>query len=89
MELKRRGYQVSTGKLDQKEVDFIAVKANEKCYIQVAYLLNTPKTIERELSVLAGISDNYPKYILSMDTSLGGDYEGIKRINLIDFLLSK
>lgn len=89
LELKRRGFQVSIGKVEQKEVDFIAVKANEKCYIQVAYLLNSSKTIDRECSVLKSISDNYPKYILSMDTALGGDYEGIKRINLIDFLLHR
>lgn len=89
LELKRRGYQVSIGKVEQKEVDFIAVKANEKCYIQVVYILNSSKTIERECSVLGSISDNYPKYIISMDTALGGDFEGIRRINLMDFLLNR
>ena len=87
LELKRRGYDVYIGKLGTLEIDFIATRANEKLYIQVAYLLANPKTIEREFAPLRAIKDNYPKYVLSMDTILGSDYEGIKRLNLIDFLL--
>lgn len=88
LELKRRGYTVYIGKLDQKEVDFIAERANEKCYIQVAYRLGLKNTIDREFKVLESISDNYPKYVISMDQLLGEDYQGIRRLNLIDFLLS-
>jgi len=87
LELKRRGYTVAIGKFDDREVDFIAEKQNEKLYIQVAYLLNQPETIEREFSVLRKIRDNYPKLVLSLDTVFGDDHEGIRRMNLIDFLL--
>lgn len=57
--------------------------------MQVAYLLATPETAERELSVLAAIKDNYPKYVISMDKAFGTDIEGIRRLNLIDFLLGR
>lgn len=89
LELKRRGYQVSIGKLPNCEIDFIAIRENEKIYIQVAYLLASQKTIEREFNPLQTIKDNYPKYVLSMDTMWGNDYEGIKRLNLCDFLLKE
>jgi predicted AAA+ superfamily ATPase len=89
LELKRRGYKVFIGQLGKQEIDFIAEKKNRKIYIQVAYLLATPETIEREFSVLLRINDNYPKYVLSMDTVFGNDVQGIQRINLIDFLLQK
>ncbi len=87
LELKRRGYKVFIGQLGNQEIDFIAEKKNRKIYIQVAYLLATPETIEREFSVLLRIHDNYPKYVLSMDTVFGDDVQGIQRINLVDFLL--
>ncbi len=86
LELKRRGYTLSIGKLDDKEIDFIAEKQDEKLYIQVAYLLASPETIEREFSVLKKVKDNYPKFVLSMDTVVGDDVDGIKRMNLVDFL---
>lgn len=88
LELKRRGYSVSIGKLGEREVDFIATRQNEKIYLQVAYLLASAETIEREFGVLKSIPDNYPKYVLSLDTVFGEDFDGIRRINLIDFLLS-
>jgi len=88
LELKRRGYQVSIGKFENKEIDFIAEKENRKIYIQVAYLLSSQEIIEREFSVLKLIKDNYPKYVISMDTIFGSDFEGIQRINLVDFLLN-
>ena len=53
-----------------------------------AYMLSSPDTIEREFSALRNIKDNYPKYVISMDTIFGNDFEGIQRINLIDFLLN-
>jgi len=87
LELKRRGYTVFIGKLGTKEVDFIATRAEEKVYIQVAYLLASEETVEREFSPLLEIKDNYPKYVLSMDTAFGSDYEGVKRLHITDFLL--
>ena len=89
LELKRRGYQIYIGKSGNKEVDFIAEKENKKMYVQVAYLLSSPETIEREFSVLRSIKDNHPKYVISMDKIFPYDLEGIQRINLIDFLLDQ
>lgn len=87
LELKRRGYKVFIGKYGTREIDFIATTADNKIYIQVCYLLASEQTIEREFSPLLAIRDNYPKYVLTMDTVSGSDYAGIKRLNLIDFLL--
>ena len=68
MELLRRGYSVKIGKINDLEVDFICTKnGDNKIYIQVAYLLASPETIEREFSVLEKIPDNYSKYVISMD----------------------
>ena len=88
LELKRRGYRVAIGKLGNREIDFIAEQEGRKLYLQVAYLLHSPETIEREFSPLREIKDNYPKVVLSMDTIFGNDFEGIQRIHLVDFLLS-
>lgn len=87
LELLRRGYRVSIGKFWDREIDFIAEKEGEKIYIQTAYLLSSPEVIEREFSVLKTLPDNYPKFVLSLDTHFGSDMEGIKRINIRDFLL--
>ena len=87
LELKRRGYKVNIGKFNNKEVDFIAEKENEKIYLQVTYLLSSAECIQREFFVLQAIPDNYPKYVISMDTLFGEDFEGIKRMNIVDFLL--
>ena len=89
LELLRRGYKVNIGKLGDKEVDFIATREKEKIYIQVVYLLESMDTVEREFNVLLQIPDNYPKYVLSMDTSFGGDFKGIERLNVVDFLSSE
>jgi uncharacterized protein len=88
LELKRRGYRVAIGKLGNREIDFIAEKESRRLYFQVAYLLHSPDTIEREFAPLREIKDNYPKIVLSMDTIFGNDFEGIQRINIVDFLLS-
>jgi len=88
LELKRRGYRANIGKLGNREIDFVAEKEGRKIYVQVAYLLHSAETIEREFSPLREIKDNYPKYVLSMDTLFGNDFEGIQRIHLKDFLLS-
>lgn len=86
LELKRRGYEVSVGKYDDMEIDFIAVKQGKKLYIQVAYLLATKDVLARELKPLKKIGDNYPKLILSMDKLYGSDIDGIDRMNLVDWL---
>lgn len=87
-ELQSRGYDVFVGKLWDKEVDFVAVRNESKIYIQVAYLLATPETIQREFGNLAAIKDNYPKYVVSMDQfPVTSNYPGIIQIHLKDFLL--
>ena len=88
LELLSRGYTVNVGKLGDKEIDFIAVKDNEKMYIQVTYLLESEQTIKREFAPLLDIRDNYPKLVLSMDSFFGEDYQGVRRMSLMDFLLS-
>jgi hypothetical protein len=88
MELLKRGYNVSIGKIQDKEVDFVATKFNEKKYIQVTETLVEEKTRIRELQSLKSIDDNYEKIVLTTDNLFTGtDDEGIKIINLIDWLL--
>jgi predicted AAA+ superfamily ATPase len=87
LELLSRGYNVSIGKLYDREVDFIAVKNDHKMYIQVTYLLYDEKVIEREFGVLSSLNDNYSKIVLSLDKYFGAERNGIKWYNLIDFLL--
>lgn len=88
-ELLRRGYDVAIGKLDNKEVDFIATKTDEKKYIQVTESMNAPETRERELSPLRKIPDNYEKIVIAMECDLPQDQDGIKIIGAVDFLLSE
>lgn len=87
LELLRRGYEVTIGKIGSLEVDFVASKTNEKIYYQVSATIMDDKTRERELRPLESISDNYPKYILTMDQTVFNDYSGIRVKNMIDFLL--
>jgi predicted AAA+ superfamily ATPase len=87
LELLSRGYSVNIGKLYDHEVDFIAIKNEQKIYLQVAYLLYDDKVIEREFGVLSSVKDNYTKIVLSLDKYFGGQRDGIKWYNLIDFLL--
>ena len=87
LELLRRGYEVTIGKIGSLEVDFVASKPNEKIYYQVSATIMDEKTRERELRPLESISDNYPKYILTMDKTVFNDYSGIRVKNIIDFLL--
>ena len=86
-ELLRRGYDVAIGKLDNKEVDFIATKTDEKKYIQVTESMNAPETRERELSPLRKIPDNYEKIVIAMECDLPQDQDGIKIVSAVDFLL--
>lgn len=87
-ELLRRGYDVSIGKIDNAEVDFIATKADDKIYVQVTESMTNEDVRIRELAPLQKISDNYEKIILSMNPGMDSSYEGIKSLNLIDWLIS-
>jgi len=75
-------------KLNDIEIDFIAEKGNKKMYIQVAYLLVNEDVIEREFKVLESVQDKHPKTVLSMDKHFGSERNGIKWLNLVDFLLT-
>lgn len=86
LELIRRGFAVSIGKIDDLEIDFIAEKDGDKEYYQVSASVLDPATFEREITPLRKVSDNYPKYIITMD-EFPSNNEGIRQINVIDFLL--
>ena len=83
-----RGYTVNVGKTGDSEIDFVAVRQNEKIYVQVTQEINSEKTEKREYSRLLEIPDNYPKFVLTTDEFAGGNYEGIKTMHIADFLLS-
>ena len=87
LELLRRGYRVNIGKIDEKEIDFVAAKQNTKEYYQVALTALDERIQERELSPLLKVGDNYPKYLLTLDF-INGDHDGIRQVNLIDWLLA-
>jgi predicted AAA+ superfamily ATPase len=86
LELIRRGYDVTIGKIGFLEVDFVARKVNEKIYYQVSATILDEQTRDRELRSLQAINDNYPKFILTMDQPIFDDYSGIKIQNILDFL---
>lgn len=88
LELLRRGYQVSIGKLDLLEVDFIAQKEDKRIYYQVSASVLDEKTYEREFAPLKKINDSYPKYVLTLDEFPMGE-DGIEQKNIIDFLLEE
>lgn len=87
LELLRRDYRVYIGKVGNAEVDFVAEKPNEKIYVQVTESMQSPETRERELKPLRAIKDNYEKIVISMDHDYINSYDGIKAINLTDWLL--
>ena len=87
-ELIARGYKVYIGKTYKGEIDFIAEKGSQKFYVQAAYLLSDKNVMEREFGAYKNIQDNYPKYVITMDT-LTSDKYGIVHMNLVDFLLNK
>lgn len=89
LELLRRDYRISIGKVGETEVDFVAEKPQEKLYIQVTESMESPETRARELRPLQMIPDNYEKIVLSMDRSFINSYEGIKSLNLVDWLLGQ
>ena len=88
LELCRRGYTVNVGKTSDGEIDFVAVRQNDKIYVQVTQEIRSEKTEKREYNRLLEIHDNYPKYVLTTDEFAGGNYEGIKTLHIADFLLS-
>jgi len=88
-ELLRRGYDVAIGKMDQKEIDFIATKADEKKYIQVTESMLSPETRDRELSPLQKIRDYYEKIIITLEYDFTQTQDGIKIVNILDYLLSE
>ncbi len=87
LELLRRGYSVNIGKSGDFEVDFVAENPNDIKYYQVAQTLANEEVKEREIRSLESISDNYEKIILTMDKTINKDYNGIKVMNIIDWLL--
>ena len=88
MELLRRGYTVTVGKVATKEIDFVCEKQDQKLYVQVAYLLASEDTVQREFGVYDGIRDNFPKYVVSLD-DFDMSRNGIKHMNIRDFLLAE
>lgn len=88
LELIRRDFRIYIGKIGETEVDFIAEKPSNKLYIQVTESIQSPETRERELRPLRMIPDNYEKIILSMDRNFIQSYDGIKALNIMDWLLS-
>jgi predicted AAA+ superfamily ATPase len=88
LELLRRGYEVYVGQVPDGEIDFVAIRQENKLYIQIAQQIDSVKTEQREYNRLLNIRDNYPKYVLRTDEFAGGNYEGIKTMHVADFLLS-
>ncbi len=84
-ELRRRGYDVYIGKLGTKEIDFVAQKRDERIYVQVCRVL--PENSDREIGNLLAIRDHYPKYVVTLDDLASGNVDGVKIMNLADFLL--
>ena len=89
LELLRRGYKVYVGKVDDLEIDFVTENIDGLKYYQVALSVRDPKVLERELRSLQKTGDHYPKFIITLDLDLESDYDGITKINIIDWLLNK
>ena len=89
LELIRRGNSVYVGKMDDQEVDFVAATRDGLAYYQVAASVRDTSTLERELCVLQKIHDNYPKYLLTLDEDPDSDFDGIRKKNVLDWLLEE
>jgi len=87
LELRRRGYEINFGKIGSAEVDFVAVKEGNPVYYQVALTVREQSTLERELRPLNNINDHYPKYLITLDDDPPATYNGIQRVNALDWLL--
>lgn len=86
-ELRRKGYDVYIGKNAAKEIDFVAVRRDERIYVQVCR--NLPEESDREVANLLEVKDHYPKYVVTLDELAAGNINGVKIVHLADFLLSK
>ena len=89
LELIRRGYEVYIGKINDLEVDFVAMLDNNVYYFQVAATVRDNKTLEREITPLVKINDHYQKFILTLDDDPEANYNGIRRVNALEWLLGK
>ncbi len=87
LELLRRGYDVYVGKINDLEIDFIASNGRGRIYFQVAATVRSAEVLHRELTPLQQLTDHYPKYILTLDNDPEADYEGIRRINVLEWLV--
>ena len=85
-ELRRRGYEVYIGKNETKEIDFVAMRRDERIYVQVCR--NLPQKSDREIANLLAVKDHYPKYVVTMDELAAGNVDGVKIVHLYDFLLA-
>ena len=84
---RRKGYEVFIGKNETKEIDFVAVRRDERIYVQVCR--NLPEESDREVANLLEIKDHYPKYVVTLDELAAGNINGVKIMYLADFLLSE
>jgi predicted AAA+ superfamily ATPase len=89
LELIRRGYEITFGNINNFEVDFVAVKEGNTEYYQVALTVREQSTLERELHSLDSITDHNPKYLLTLDDDLPATFNGIRRINVLEWLLAE
>jgi predicted AAA+ superfamily ATPase len=89
LELKRRGHHVFIGKLDTREIDFIAEKQGKKIYVQVSYKLDSEDTVAREFNPLLDIKDQFPKFVVTMDDFWKETVEGVLHLHITDFLLGQ
>ncbi|MGN0739040.1 MAG: ATP-binding protein [Treponema sp.] len=89
LELKRRHFEIFTGRNSNSEIDFVAKKQNKILYIQVAETVKDSTTLERELSAFRNINDSYPRILITMDKSLNADFNGVRNIYALDFLTGK
>ncbi len=87
LELRRRGYRVYVGIVGDKEIDFVAVRKEQKVYVQVAYKLAEPSTVAREFGVFDGVRDHHPKYVVTMEEFWQDNLDGVRHKNIADFLL--
>lgn len=86
-ELLRKGYEVYIGKIESKEIDFVAVQRDERIHVQVCRYM--PEDSDREIDNLLKIKDHYPKYVVTLDEFAGGNVNGVKIVYLADFLLTE
>lgn len=89
LELRRRGYRVSVGRIGVYEIDFVAERGGDVAYVQVAYLLADPATVERELRPLRAVPDHYPKWLLTMDRHPVASDDGVRHQSVARFLLGE